>query len=245
MDGRWHLNKASLRPYASPSGSLHREAAVGSLSTVANAQQTWTTEICNRLGNRSQRGRQHDQYGQAGSESGGEKLSVRHGASAMAGCHGASRWLGFEDEAYKGLQPDKLQRWIRSPSDDRRLMKELLAAYRAQVDVRPEARPVVFPTATGASRWWPRAVRFPRATAATAMPAGARSARRRPRKTAIPSRTRKARRRRRSGEARKTRRRTIPRRRKSGKDKKSHKASSSSLSQRTPCNIRIKPSGNR
>ena len=43
-------------------------------------------------------------------------------------------------KATKSLQPEKLQKWIRSPSDDRRLMEALLAAYRAQVDVRPEGK---------------------------------------------------------------------------------------------------------
>ena len=76
------------------------------------------------------------------------------------------------------LQPHKLQKWIRSPSDDRRLMEALLAAYRARSMSARKARPVNFPT--GASRQWPSTVRPLRATP-TATAAVARSARRRPR----------------------------------------------------------------
>ena len=42
------------------------------------------------------------------------------------------------------LQPHKLQKWIRSPSDDRRLMEALLAAYRARSMSARKARPVEF-----------------------------------------------------------------------------------------------------
>ena len=40
----------------------------------------------------------------------------------------------------KRLQPDKLQKWLKSPSDDGRLREALLAAYSAQVEVRREAK---------------------------------------------------------------------------------------------------------
>ena len=56
VDGRWHLTKASLRPYASSSGSpffagkQQSDTDFLSLSSVASAQETWTSEICNRPG---------------------------------------------------------------------------------------------------------------------------------------------------------------------------------------------------
>ena len=43
-------------------------------------------------------------------------------------------------KSVKGLQPDKLREWLRSPSDDRRLTEALLAAYNAQVDFRRDTK---------------------------------------------------------------------------------------------------------
>ena len=218
VDGRWHLNKASLRPYASPSGpSTPRGSSRIRISSASNAQQTWTTEICNRPGIALSEAGSTINMGKslllayaAEDATAGEKLGFKGVVDMLESEDGkkflaaaatfdkfddspkqaaaldtaARAWVKFlstdtkskakrvqrmvktaaksylfgmellqwlaamehrdgwasKMQATKSLQPEKLQKWIRSPSDDRRLMEALLAAYRAQVDVRPEGK---------------------------------------------------------------------------------------------------------
>ena len=223
VDGRWHLTKSSLRPYASSSGSPFYAARQQSdtdflsLGSIASALQTWTSEICTRPGIALSEAGGTIGMGQSllfayckDGSAAGEKLGftgvveilqTEEGKKFLAAAAAfdkfddtaknaaalqtaAKDWVAFLSTDPKGkakrlqrmvktaattyifgieilqwlaamehrddwaaklrpgkrLQPDKLQKWLKSPSDDGRLREALLAAYSAQVEVRREAK---------------------------------------------------------------------------------------------------------
>lgn len=312
VDGRWHLNKASLRPYASPSGSPFYTARQQSdtdflsLSTVAKAQQTWTTEICNRPGIALSEAGSTINMGKslllayaAEDATAGEKLGFKGVVDMLESEDGkkflaaaatfdkfddspkqaaaldtaARAWVKFlstdtkskakrvqrmvktaaksylfgmellqwlaamehrdgwasKMKATKSLQPEKLHKWIRSPSDDRRLMEALLAAYRAQVDVRPEGKARGLSDSDGSERAMAKSTSSPKSDSSDSDDRRGEKRKKKAKKDSDSSKDKKSKKKEKKRRGKRGEKEDHPKKKKkASKDKKSHKTSSSS-----------------
>ncbi|CAE7371484.1 unnamed protein product [Symbiodinium sp. CCMP2456] len=132
-------------------------------------------------------------------------------------------------KATKSLQPDKLQKWIRSPSDDLRLMEALLAAYRSQVDVRPEGKSRGLSDSDGSEQAVAKSTSSPRSDSDDSDDRRGEKRKKKAKKDSDSSKDKKSKKKEKERRGKKGKKEDHPKKKKkAGKDKKSHKTSSSS-----------------
>ena len=133
-------------------------------------------------------------------------------------------------KATKSLQPEKLQKWIRSPSDDRRLMEALLAAYRAQVDVRPEGKARGLSDSDGSERAVAKSTSSPKSDSSDSDDRRGEKRKKKAKKDSDSSKDKKSKKKEKERRGKRGEKEDHPKKKKKkvSKDKKSHKTSSSS-----------------